>query len=140
MNEETVKKQNGYRKALSVHLHDQLVIISSEAFSFGTDSGWMLQNEPEFALKASKSVSRLLENLTGRVVDLDGFGFSRSYAAYPEGGPQLTLLEVRLVSERVIDIRMTVSVKKTDGDEWIENWTYSGSYTVFWDDDEAGDA
>lgn len=137
MNEETVK-QNGYRKALSVHLHDQLVIITDDAMTFGTDSGWSDGNEAEFSLKSTRDVARFLEGITGRAFDLECFGFARSYAEYPVDGPHLERLEVRVVSERMIDIRMTLSVKKSDGDEWIENWTYSGSYTVRWDD-EASD-
>lgn len=137
MNTETVK-QNGYRKALSVHLHDQLVIITDDAMSFGTDSGWADGNVAEFSLKETRGVSRFLEGITGQVLDLECFGFTRSYAEFPIGGPYLQRLEVRVVSERMIDIRMRLSVKKFDGDEWIENWTYSGSYTVRWDD-EASD-
>lgn len=137
MNEETVK-QNGYRKALSVHLHDQLVIITDDAMTFGTDSGWADGNEAEFMLRTPRNVSNVLSNITGRVVDLDGLGFARSYAEYPVDGPRLDRLEVRVVSKRMIDIRMKLSAKKSDGDEWIENWTYSGSYTVRWDD-EASD-
>lgn len=133
------EQKDGYRKALSVHLHDQMVIITDDVMSFGTDS-IVTDDWPEykFSYKTASSLRMLLEGLTGRTVNLDDMGFHRSYTEYPRIGPKLKRLEVCEVSERKIKIRMALTVE--DGDDWVENWTYSGSYTVRWDDDEASDA
>lgn len=134
---ELVKKQNGYRNAISVHLHDQRLIVSSDAYSFSTDSGWTDESsiDAEYLLsyKASTELERLVLGLTGQKVSLDRLGFSRVYAAYPNRGSDLKQLRVKIISDRMIDIQI---VHKDD--EYIENWTYSGSYTVRWDD-EASD-
>lgn len=137
---EKMEKVDGYRKALSVHLHDQLVIITEDAYSFATDSGWTEGNGAEYKLayNTGRSLEKLIEGLTGRVVNLEEMGFHRTYAEYPTDGLKLKRLEVCEVSERKINIRMALAVKDGD-DDWVENWTYSGSYTVRWDDVEASD-
>ena len=123
-----------YRQAVCVHLHDQRLMITDDIFTHATDSQWNEGASPEYTL--SPALAKLVERLIGEVitVDADDFvdaGISRGYAEFPCDGPKLQRLEVRIVSDRIIDLRLKLAGRDRK-DDWIEEWTYAGSFTVKW--------
>ena len=122
-----------YRVASSVHLHDQRVVICESINEAGVDSFWSAEEVPEYPLSATL-IRRLAEIAGARLKDDDftNIGIHRAYAVWPS---EFTLhnLGVRIVSDRMIDIRMRLSPESNKPDEqWTEEWTYSGAFTIVW--------
>lgn len=126
-----------FREAEAIHLHDQLVVITADAYTYGTDSGYTMSDEPEYPLNlpsdtALEILARITEGYKSRYQPkFAGFvGFARHYQDYPVHPVTLASLKVRIVSDRLVEIKMIV-----EGDplnRWLETWTYSGAYTVTW--------
>ena len=121
-----------YRTALSVYLHDQRVAICENIADEGVDSFWSMQDAPEYPFSAT--LIRRLAEVTGLGVkdsDYSSIGIHRSYASWPQDFNLLNLA-VSIVSERMIDIRMRLSSPSEPDNEWTEEWTYSGAFTIVW--------
>jgi len=121
-----------YREANAVFLHDQRVIIAQHTIQYATDAFWTADSYPEYSLNthASRALVKILDalDLPSRLVADEAIGVYRHYIEYcPDGLQKIEVLEV----PRGLRIKLYV-----DGGEsttrWVEEWSYSGAYTVVW--------
>lgn len=118
-----------FREAASVHLHDPRLIITADILTHATDSQFN-STGPEYTLSSPLARAFITQVLGVMPDDVDEVGVQRGYAEYPCDSSRLQTLDARIVSDRMIDLRLTLTTKNGNG--WIEEWTYSGSFTVKW--------
>lgn len=130
-----------FRLADAIHLHDQLLVITADPFTHGTDSGWTLGDDPEYPLSVPQDMAQMiLERVwqSGRAPRLPGtLGAGRHYQEYPVE-EDLAELAVATYGDRMLEIKMILQAK--NGIRWREQWTYCGAYTITWPAEDAPEA
>lgn len=120
-----------YQETSAIFLHDQRVIISKNPITFGTDGSWTLADTPEYVLndQASELLKSLLNRLGLPTKGMNDLGINRAYAEHkPDGLEKVEALETE---DGKLKIRIYVNGPSEEY-RWLEEWSYSGAYTVIW--------
>ncbi|NLF52538.1 MAG: hypothetical protein GX577_15525 [Leptolinea sp.] len=135
-----------YRNAKCIELHDSNIALttSKESYLSTGPSGrteWATKQAYTVYLSDLRKMAEVLGldtcSTDDESVELPIYKVHHDYCDSISGSDEtITKLECEVLSERLVNIRVT-SVFKDNAEPYIEEITYSGSFTVWWVTDEA---
>lgn len=114
-----------YKEVNNIELHDSHIrIYSKENIDY---LAWEDYGDEGVTIAATLELAKFIEDTLGYRGDIDGLFNIRVREC---DSKWIGKLEAKIVSEKLLDIRMTFV--DSDGDEFINYVTYSGAFTIWW--------
>lgn len=131
-----------YRNAKCIELHDSNIALTTSEASYSFNG---LTGRTEYATKPAYTVNVSDVRMLAQVLGLETYRTDGANVEFPiykvhhdycdsiSGSDETILnLECEVLSERLVNIKIT-SVLKDDAEPYVEEITYSGSFTVWWE-------